>query len=173
MFEQFFEGSPVMNFNKLLRLVLAINLFFCIATSKAVKLTTMDLCQAVSEGDFYKITSNDLKAALQKRDNQWQCTPLHIAVLNHDKAIIQLLLAAGKGISGVIDAQDWLGCTPLFCALHIMDEIESASIVELLLKAGANATIKGNDGLDLLTPYEYARKKQYKHVAGYIASFLQ
>lgn len=170
-----------MELKNYLHLLVMSHLFFCRSTSP-VRIDTIDLSQAVREKsafkvklflDYVKDKPDLLRAALQKRDPQYQCTPLHMAVIKGDKDSVKILLAA-QGIESVINVQDWLGCTPLFCALHITDELESAAMVELLINAGADTTIKGRynrNGCDPITPHKYAVRRKYNHVASYIALF--
>lgn len=79
----------------------------------------------------------------------YQRTPLHWASLNGREEDVELLLSDGKADAGVLD---WLGCTPLHCAVMSFggkaDEPKVARITKALLRSNsAGVNVKDSSGL--------------------------
>lgn len=109
-----------------------------------------ELHNAVIDRDVPKVQSlvasgADVNAS---DDNGW--TPLHFAVQEGIFATVALLLDAGAHV----DPQDSHGNTPLFKALFGFDG-KDGSIIEVLLKKGANPDIKNKSDV---SPYDFAQR---------------
>ncbi len=80
----------------------------------------------------------------------WEATPLHYAVHEGHKEVVELLIANGA----VVNAKDHEEWTPLhFAAIKGLEEI-----AELLIANGADVNAKDDDGD---TPLDYAHRRKY------------
>jgi ankyrin repeat protein/cytochrome c553 len=129
--------------------------FIAIGTSR-----TTPMLGAFKFGDTDVIrTLLELGAPVDFADGN-QITMLSRSVLNHEIELAKMLLARGANVN----AADKLGMTPLLWAAS--SDFGDAAMVELLLRAGANAGAKNRDGR---TALELARA--YKH--DYLVPALQ
>jgi ankyrin repeat protein/cytochrome c553 len=129
--------------------------FIAIGTSR-----TTPMLGAFKFGDTDVIrTLLELGAPVDFADGN-QITMLSRSVLNHEIGLAKMLLARGANVN----AADKLGMTPLLWAAS--SDFGDAAMVELLLRAGANAGAKNRDGR---TALELARA--YKH--DYLVPALQ
>lgn len=92
--------------------------------------------------------------------------PLAVGAFCGCNDVVQLLLsyiAVNPTCSSLLNETDDLGCTPLWLA----SRTGNLSMVKLLVEAGADATIKSNDGL---TPHEVATKFKKEMVDEYFSN---
>ncbi|MGL4624559.1 MAG: ankyrin repeat domain-containing protein, partial [Culicoidibacterales bacterium] len=98
----------------------------------------LTLLQAVEENNQQQVaqflqTEIDINIINQDGD-----TPLHLAVMQEDTTILQLLLKAGANIESENEQQE----TPLFTAIHY----HNAKAIGMLLAKGANVHWQNDDG---------------------------
>ena len=94
--------------------------------------------------------------------NKTGWAPLHYAATSGHKNIMNLLLEE----NAYIDASSPNGTTPLMMAAHYSDE----SAVKLLLEAGADPTIKNDQGL---TAVDFANRGNHATSAQIISAFIR
>jgi len=88
-------------------------------------------------------------------------TPLHLAAMNPDTAVLRALLAAGANPN----ARDNDGATPIHMAAYASRPVHT----QLLLEAGADPLLKTNEGRDAGA---MARKVKSDETAGVISLWL-
>ena len=92
-------------------------------------------------------------------------TPLHSAFLQHAAfpvEVTRLLVENGAKL----DVQNNLGQTPLFCAVRLQSG--HPNIVKILLEAGADPSIKDNEGLSIYKYLGYGRPKGEEDMKRYL-----
>ena len=103
----------------------------------------------------------DSKIEGYDQTNQWNQTPLFIAVGKQLIKIVELLLDTGKCD---LDVQDTKGWTPLLSAI----DNSNFHIVKLLLEAGANVTKSYNHH----TPLSCAIRKNHKGIIDLVIKYM-
>jgi len=150
-----------------------------------------DIWEAAKQGDVdavkqFIVAGEDVNA----KGGEWDMTPLHLAVREGHKEIVEILIAEGaplnaKGVGGFtplhlaaeeghkavadllisngadVNAKNEYGSTPLFYATADGQK----EIAELLIAKGAEVNAKASNGTLLLTPLDSAIKRKHTETA--------
>ena len=136
------------------------NLQKCINTKNNNGLTPLIVACERNNVEIVKILLEykaDVKACDAKERN-----PLAVAAFCGCKDVVEYLLSNSSITTTLINEKDENGCTPLWLASRTGD----LAMVQLLIDAGADATLKNNEGL---SPEEAATKFKKEKVQQYFA----